>query len=189
MFGGRSAARAETEETSNADTTRSRKRNGVMPGVFKRASAMPSLEVAGEGEHAFGWDVATLRRALPGKDACVARAATGLCQILRDLVAGGGGRHPRAVIKEVGYREPKGLAAELFRDGHVDGFGRRIRIDGLGKGGRCAHFLPAFPLRRIRHVAIEARDSRDDNLVAVGFVHSVAGAAANRSNRKYQPRR
>ena len=74
----------------------------------------------------------------------------------------------------------KGLATELLRGGNIDRLCRRVGIDRSRVGRRRAHFLPASPLRRTRHVAIEARHAGDDNFVAVGLENMVAQAAANR---------
>jgi hypothetical protein len=52
-------------------------------------------------------------------------------------------------------------------------------IDGLGVRRGRAHFLAALPLRRRRHIAIEARHPRDDDLVTIGLVHAIAQLAAD----------
>jgi hypothetical protein len=88
-------------------------------------------------------------------------------------------RDSGAIVEKIGYGQTKGLATELLRRGHIDRFRGRVGIDSSRVGCRRAHFLPALPLRRTRHVAIEAGHPGDDDLVPVGLEYMVAKAAAN----------
>jgi hypothetical protein len=82
-------------------------------------------------------------------------------------------------VEKIGYGQAKRLAAELLRCGEIDRFRRRVGIDSPRIGRRRAHFLPALPLRRTRHVAIEARHAGDDDFVAVCLEDMVAHTAVN----------
>ena len=83
-------------------------------------------------------------------------------------------------MKKIGYGQVKGLATELLRGGNIDRLCSWVGIDRSRISRRRAHFLPTSPLRRTRHVALEARHARNDNFVAVGLEHMVTQAAANR---------
>jgi len=87
--------------------------------------------------------------------------------------------HPRASAEEIRSGQPKGLAAELLGRRDIDRFRRRMGVDGLGVRRSRAHFLPALPLRRSRHVTVETGHLRDDDRVAVGLIHAIAQAATN----------
>ena len=81
-------------------------------------------------------------------------------------------------MEKISYGEPKGLAAELLRGGHVDCLRHGIGIHGLGESGGRAHPVAAIPLRRTRHVPVEARHARNDNLMPIRLVNAVTHAAA-----------
>ena len=83
-------------------------------------------------------------------------------------------------MEKIGYGEAKGLPTRLLRRGDVDRLGRGVGIDRLGESGRGAHPVATIPLRRARHVAVEARHARDNDSVAIGLEHSVTQAPANR---------
>ena len=89
-------------------------------------------------------------------------------------------RDPGAIAEKIGYGQAKRLATELLRCGNIDRPGGRVGIDRLRIGRRRAHFLPALPLRRTRHVAIEARHTGDDDVFAIHLEYMVAHAAVNR---------
>ena len=87
-------------------------------------------------------------------------------------------RHPRTTGEKIRYGEPKGLAAELLRGCHINCLRRGIGIHGLGESSGRTHPVAAIPLRLARHVAVEARHARHDNLMSIRLVHAVTHAAA-----------
>ena len=103
-----------------------------------------------------------------------------LCPFLRlSWLRGRIERDAGASLEEIGYGQPKGLPAKLLRRGDIDRLGRRVGIDGLRVYGGSAHLLPALPLGHARHMAVETRHPRDDELVAICLVHAIAHAAAD----------
>lgn len=60
----------------------------------------------------------------------------------------------------VADREAKGLTAEFVRGGDIEGFGRRVGIDALGKGRGFAQARAAGALRRRWHIISEAGNTR-----------------------------
>ena len=58
--------------------------------------------------------------------------------------------------------------------GGIDGFGDGVGVDAFGVGGGFLHPGAAGALSGSRDVAVETRDARDDDLVAVSLVDHVA---------------
>ena len=93
---------------------------------------------------------------------------------------GEGDCHPWTAAEKIGYGETKRLAGQLLRRGDIDRLRHRVGIDGLRESGRGTHPVAAFPLRRARYVAVETRHAGDDDFVAIGLIHSITKAPANR---------
>ena len=79
----------------------------------------------------------------------------------------------------VGDREAEGLAAEFFRGGDIEGLGGGVGVDAFRIGRGFPHAVATLSLGGGRHVAVKARDAREDDLIAVGLVDHVADAAVD----------
>jgi hypothetical protein len=81
--------------------------------------------------------------------------------------------------KIVADHETERLTPEFLRGGRVEGFGGSVGVDAFRESSGRTHAFAPRTLGGRRHVVIETRDTRHDDLVAVGFENGIAHPTAD----------